>query len=375
LAQSIGTGSLVVALDSSSPAYTIATAGTTGVTLGAYRFTATNDSVNLTRIGLSMGSITASSSAADLTQVTLWNGSTQVGTAEFVGSNRQATSTLSTPVLVPKDGSVVITVKGDLAAQGTSAASHPGALLTVDVDVNGDAGNKNTSGTGVGSGAVVNPSGSTAVSGVRVFKTSPTVAKQTSGMTSTLIAQSGVDLYRFSITANAKNDLALKKLVINVATSSASTANGTTTVTNLKVYGYTDSGFSTTVGGSFTAGQVVATVTGLVSNGNNDAILSSILTISAGQTVYFKVVADVAQVAGTTGSAGTVSTKIIGDSAYDAAGTLAGLMAVYATGLGNFVWSPLSTSTTASLVNADWTNGYQVTGLPSAGTDSFTLTK
>ena len=355
-AQTTGSGSLVVALDSSSPAYAIATAGTTGVTLGAYRFTAANDSVNLTRIGLSMGAITASSSAADFTQVTLWNGATQIGTAEFVGTNRNATSTLSTPVLVPKDGSIVITVKGDLAAQGTSAASHPGALLLVNVDVNGTAGNKNTSGTGVGSGSVVNPSGSTSVSGVRVFKTSPTVAKQTSGMSSTLIAQSGIDLYRFSITANAKNDLALNKLVVNIATSSVSTTNGTTSVTNLKVYGYTDSAFSTTVGGSFTAGQIVD-------------------TIPAGVTYYFKVVGDVTQVAGTTGSAGTVSTKIVGDAAYDAAGTLAGLMAVYNTALGNFVWSPLSTSTTASTVNADWTNGYQVTGLPSGGTDSFTLTK
>lgn len=371
----IGAGSLAVALDASSPAYAIATAGSTGVVLGAYRFTATNDSVNLSRIGLNLGSVTASSSASDFTQVSLWNGATQVGTAEFVGTSRSATSTLTSTVLIPKDGSVVITVKGDLAAQGASAASHPGALLTVNVDVNGAAGNKNTSGTGVGSGSVVDPTGSTAVSGVRVFKSAPTVAKQTTGMSSTLIAQTGVDLYRFSVNANAKGDIALHEVTVNIATSSASTANGTTTVTNLKLFAYTDSAFSSAVGGSYTAGQVVDTIAGLASNGNNAAVFSSPLTIPATQTYYFKVVGDVVQVAGTTGSAGTVSTKITGDAAYDAAGTQNALMVVYNTNQGNFIWSPLSTSTTASLVNADWTNGYQVTGLPSSGTDALTLTK
>ena len=263
---------------------------------------------------------------------------------------------------------MLVTVKGDLANQGTALASTPGALLLVDVDANGT----NTQGTGAQSGATINASfsGST-VSGVRVFKSFPTVAKQTSGMSSTLIAQSGIDLYRFSITANSAGDIALNKLVINVSTSSGNTTNGTTSVTNLLVKAYTDSAFSNGVAG-FTDGQVVATISGLVSNGNNTAALSSILTIPLGQTYYFKVIGDVAQVAGTTNSAGTVTTKLVGDATYSTGITT--LMGTYAAALGNFIWSPVSTTTPAT-GNIDWTNGFTVPGLPSGGTDSFTLTK
>ena len=366
----IGTSALTVTKDSSSPAYAVVTGGSTGVTIGGLRFHAANEAINLTKVALQLTN-TASSSAASLVQVTLWDGSTQVGSATFTGNSRNATSTLSGTFQIPKDGDKVLTIKADLGNVGTGlATSSSGALIAVDYDGTDTTG---TQGTGVDSGTTISQGSSsdTAMSGVRVMKSYPTVAKQTSGLSSTLIAQSGIDLYRFSITANTAGDIGLNELTINVATSSASTANGTTSVTNLLVKAYTDSGFSNVVGGSYTAGQVVDTIAGLVSSGDNVAALSSPLTIPAGQTYYFKVVGDVAQVAGTTGSAGTVTTKISGDAAYPA---LAALMGQYATGLGNFVWSPLST-TTAATANLDWTNGYQITGLPSGGTDSFTLSK
>ncbi len=363
----VGTASLAVTLDPSSPAYAIANAGATGVTLGAYKLTASNDAVSVNRVGLSLGAITASSTPADVPLVTLWVNGVQVGTASFNGAARNATSTLSTPITVPKDGSVVLVVKGTLGAQGASEAGHPGALLTVDIDVN-----TNTQGTGVGSGTTINATGSTAVAGVRVFRSNPIVAKMTTGMSSTLIAQSGIDLYRFSVTASPSTaqGIALNEITVNIATSSISVANGSTTVTNLKVYAFTDSSFSQAVAG-FTAGQVVATLTG-VNSGDNVAALSSILTIPAGQTYYFKVIGDITQVAGTTGSAGSVTTKITGDSTYP---SIAALMGQYATGDGAFIWSPLSTTSTAATGNIDWTNGFQVPGLPSAGLDAFTLSK
>ena len=270
---------------------------------------------------------------------------------------------------MPANQSVTITVKGDLAAQGANLPSHPGALLTVDVDVNGATGNKNTS--GISEGSTIDPTGSSAVSGVRVFRTVPTVARITPS-SSTLVAQAGVTLYQFSIKADAANDLALARLTINVATSSVSTTNGTTSVGSLKVFAYTDSSFSNGVPG-FTDGQVVATITALLSGGNNVATTSSILTIPKGQTYYFRVTGEVTQVAGSTGSAGSVTTKLVGDSAYPSLSTLMGDLATVSTS--NFLWSPLSTTSTAAAANLDWTNGFGVTGLPSGGTDSFTLTK
>ena len=364
----IGAATLSIATDPSSPAYTLAVAGTSGVTLGAYKFSALNSDVTLTRVGVNLGSVTASSTEADIGQLTLWAGGSQIGTVTFPGSARAATST-NLSLVVPATQSVTITVKGDLAAQGATLPSHPGALLTVDVDVNGATGNKNTS--GISEGSTIDPTGSSAVSGVRVFRTVPTVARITPS-SSTLVAQAGVTLYQFSIKADAANDLALARLTINVATSSVSTTNGTTSVGSLKVFAYTDSSFSNGVPG-FTDGQVVATITALLSGGNNVATTSSILTIPKGQTYYFRVTGEVTQVAGSTGSAGSVTTKLVGDSAYPSLSTLMGDLATVSTS--NFLWSPLSTTSTAAAANLDWTNGFGVTGLPSGGTDSFTLTK
>ncbi len=379
----VASATLAVTLDPSSPAYTIAAAGSTGVTLGVYKFHATNDAINLTKIGLNLGALNtasfASSTAADLTQVSLWANNVQIGTATFTGANRSATSTLTSVVTVPKDGDLVITVKGNLATQGVSQPSHPGAYLAVNIDINGATGSKNTQGTGVGSGIEVDGSGSTAVAGVRVFNTFPTIAVLAPSTTA-LIAQTGQQLFGFTISANSTGNLALDQMVINVATSSVSTANGTTSVTNLKVYAYTDAALSSAVAGYTSGllnsgGNALAT---LVSGGNNTVTLDTILTIPAGQAYYFKVVGDVVQNAGTTGSAGSVTTKLIGDASYpDYLGQLMATTSgmISNANYHNFIWSPLSTTTTAATTNIDWTNGYQVPGLPSAGTNAWTLTK
>lgn len=373
---SVGSASLAVILDPSSPGYAIAAAGSTGVTLGAYKFTATNDAINLTRVGLNLGTITASSTAADLTQIYLYNGATLVGTATFTGANRSATSTLSTPVAIPANGSVTLTVKADLAPQGFSLPSHPGALLTVNVDVNGATGNGNTLGSGTGGN--VNASGSTAVTGVRVFRGYPVVA-QPAQASSVLVNQSSTDqeLYRFSVAA-VGNDVALDQFSINIATSSGSNANGTTSVTSLKVFGYTDSALSNSVPGAYTSAQVVATVTDLISSGNTTATISPILIVPKGVTYYFKVTGRVAQVSGTTANKGTVTTRLVGDTSYPAfvtelMGSTTGVISDMLNA-SKFVWSPMSTSTSAATANMDWTNGFSVPGLPSGGTNGNTLT-
>ena len=121
-------GALTVAIDSSSPAYALAAAGSTNVVLGALRFNGTNEAMRLERVALQMSNAVASSSPADLTQVTIWDGATQVGTAFFSGTNRNATSTLSSTVIIPANGSKTLIVKGDLALQGTSQAGTAGAL-------------------------------------------------------------------------------------------------------------------------------------------------------------------------------------------------------------------------------------------------------
>ncbi len=360
-------GTLSVAKDSSSPSYAIAAAGTTGVTLGTLRFTSTNEALSLTRVALQMSNSAASSSPNNLTQVTIWDGGTQVGTAIFAGT-RFATSTLSSTVTIPANSFKVLTVKGDLATIGTGAAGTEGALIQVDYD-NGDS--TGTQAVGASSGATISrtTSADSAVDGVRVFKSYPTFAQVAGG--GTLTTATGVVLDTFTVTANAAGDVGIYKFVINVATSSGSAVAGTTTVSNLKVYAYTSSG--ATVSG-YTDGQVVATIASLVS-GDNDAVLSAILQVPAGQTYTFKVKGDTTLTAGTGTFTGNVTTKVLGDSAYPTFGTLMSAAAtVDGDASDNFIWSPNATTTAVALSN-DWTNGYGVPGLPSAGLNGTVWSK
>jgi len=358
----IGAASLAVSLDSSSPSATLVAGGTTGVTLGAYKFHASNDSVNLQRVGL----VLTSGSAADLTNVTLWSGSTQIGVASFAGGSSNATSTFATPILLAKDTDVVITIKGDIAAIGTSQAGTAGDTIKVDVDINGG----NTQGTGTGSGGTVNASGSTAVSGVVIYRSFPTVTRV--ALSSSALTTGTVELYRFNVTANSTgNGVVLNQVTVNVATSTNTASNGSTSVNNLKIVAY-DSACSNVIGQGFTNGVLNTAIANLAS-GDNKIAFSNPVQIAGGTTLCFKVMGDVSQVAGTSGAAGYVSTKLSGDSAIYALNTAAN-----ADTNRNFVWSANTqsiSSLSTLLTTSDWTGGFLVAGLPTSGTDVTTLTK
>lgn len=353
----IASGAFTVATDASSPSYAIAAAGTNGVTLGVYKFRATTDSVNLNRIGLKLTN-TASSTASDLVTVSLWNGSTQIGTATFVGSNTNATSTLATPLVLTKDTDVTVTVKGDLALVGTSQAGVIGHLIAVDADMS-----TNTQGTGVGSGATINGTGSTAVAGVRLQKSYPTVAKDT--LSSTGIGD-GI-LMRFKVTANSKGDVGISKFSLTLATTTA-------TVTGTNIYAYTDAAYSTPVSGVRSDGAMLATdqagsvwassSTVIEYYAQTAAAASTTVQVPAGETRYFEVRGSVS---GATSGASIITT-IQGDAAYPSLATTFIGTAAATDGDTNddFIWSPNS-SATAAVTDSDWTNGYGVAGLPSAG--------
>ena len=365
----VSSGAIAVSEDATSPSYTIVAAGSTGVTAGVMKFRASNEQVTLQRVGLQLTN-TASSSASDLTMVSLWAEGVKVGEATFVGSNTNATSTLTgTGLVLPKDEDMLVTVKVDLANVGSSQVGSQGALIVVDVNTNGT----NTQGVGQ-SGTTINATGSTSMSGIRMMRTVPTLAKLAVPST-VLVTGTSVDLYRFSMTAGSGGSgIGLGTLTVNVATSTGSAVAGTTIVTNLEIRAYTDASFSSTVSG-FTNG-ILATATAGLEAGNNEVNLSSILQVPAGTTYYFRVLGDVDLEAGTGTQSGSVTTRIAGDSGYP---SLAGLMGTQTQIDGqatndNFVWSPNAT-TTSSASHVDWTNGYFVSGLPSDGTDAQTISK
>lgn len=386
-AMTVGSASLAVSTDASSPGYTIAAAGSSGVTMGVLKFRSTNDDVNLQRVVLKLTNV-ASSSSSDITQVTLWDGATQVGTAVFTGSNTFATSTLTTPVSILKDTDKLITVKGDLSPIGTSQpVTLSGHLIAVDFQNNDTTG---TYGTGVGSGGTVTASGSTAVSGVRVFKSYPTLAVDT-------LSSSGVadnKLLRFKVTAGTSGNVSIAEMNFTVATSST---NYAAFPTGVNVFGYTDAAYSQPISGVSTGGQLMAS--NVTPSGTAVAIIpqdsgatATYVQVPAGQTRYF----EVRSTGGTgSGTSWSITTTLTGDSAYPvapylltqcSAGVGVGSVACGATASGvasssdsaftasstpmkasqNFVWSPNST-TTAPLTGNDWINGFGLPGLPSSG--------
>ncbi|NUQ57219.1 MAG: peptidoglycan-binding protein [Candidatus Paceibacter sp.] len=358
-------GTLTVEEDSSQPNYAAVNANSS-VEIGVIKFTAANEAINLRKLGLQLTN-TASSSVSDLTQLTLWDGSTQVGSLVLTGST--GTSTLTSDFIVPKDGSKLMKIKADLAAVGTALAGTQGAFIAVDY-----IGAGNAEGVGQSSGTTINStSGATSFAGVRMFRSTPIVAQLTVP-SQTLVTQSETNVYRFSVKADpsTSNGIGLYKITVNVATSSASAVSGTTTLTNLKVFAYTDSGFSSPVTG-FTNGQVVSTIAGLI-NGDNDAVLSSILQIPAGSTYYFKVVGDTTLTAGTGTFSGSVTTKVTTDTAHPSLATYLGNAAgVDADASADaFIWSANAT-TTSNANHLDWSNGHGVSGL--SGLTSVTISK
>jgi len=364
--QSVGSAALVVAADASTPSYKIASAGSNGVTVGVLKFTATNDAINLERVGLSLTN-SASSSPSNLVSVTLFDGATAVGTAQFVGSNTVATSTLSSTVVVPKNSDKVLTIKVNLAditntGSGTGDGTE-GALIAVDNNASNDVGG--TRGTGVGSGSTINASGSTAFDGVRVFKSYPTFAQDSLSATGV----SDGKLLRFKVTADSKGSVSINKFTLTVATTSGVSVSG------INVYGYEDASYSQAVSGVQGSGALAYSNLSPATNSSSvqleifaetSANASTTLVVPAGTTRYFEVRAT--SITGlTTGS--SVTSTLLGDSGYPSLAYLMGQATDIeggTNGVENFIWSPNAT-TTSGLSHRDWTNGYNVPGLPSSG--------
>jgi len=357
----VSTGSTTVTTDASSPGYKLVSAGQTDVVVAAYKFRATNEAVNLTKLGLTLTN-TASSAPGDLVKVTVYDGATPLGSAFFTGSNTTATSTFSSAVLLPKDQDKTLTVKADLSNIGVSqSVAFSGHLLAVDY--------LNAEGVGAESGITQRlgvSAGSTAVAGARIMKSFPTVAK--SSLPSTGIADGR--LMRFAVTADSQGPVSVTEFNFTFATTTA-------TLSNVNVFAYEDANFSNSVSGlvsgafnnnlSNSLGAWADSTTNFEFTAHNGTA-SSTLQIPANGTRYFEVRGTV------TGSASgaSITTTLKGASAFvtgttpTASGTNPLATAASANFGNDFIWSPNSTTTSAR-ADLDWTGGFNVSGLPSNG--------
>ncbi|MEK7532693.1 MAG: hypothetical protein AAB579_03795, partial [Patescibacteria group bacterium] len=413
-------GSFTMALDSSSPSYTLTAAGRTGVTASVFRLTATNEAIRLTDFGLQLtngdaSSVpNASSSPQDVAKVTLWDGATKVGEAVFVGASYYASTTLSADFTIPKDGSKLLTAKMDVAAQGASQAGIPGSFVQVDIPAGTQGGSL---ATGQASGQRIRVDSlttATASAGVRVLRSYPTL--ELVALSNTKLVAGRQDLFRFKMTAAPEGDVGVAKFTFRIATSSAT--NQLDMIDNVNMYIYSDSGFSSPataeVGrndgsllqtsidlsgvanstGSGTSWASASTDIEVWAADNSNA--STTIIIPAGATRYFAIKGD----ATTAGTQFSVSTQLQGDAKFasdlatGACCTTGGFPHTAATSTYmatttylrepgvttpavsyDFVWRPFSTTTAQSILANDYSTGYGIPGLPTTNTNTQILTQ
>ncbi|MBI4130667.1 hypothetical protein HY468_05090 [Candidatus Roizmanbacteria bacterium] len=375
-------GSFTVANDT-SVLFRAVQAGTADVILAKYRFDAgASEDVTLKQIALALGN-TASNTTNDLLgqKVTIWNGSTQVGQAQFgLGvSLDNATSTILSPsVTIPRSGSVTLTIKGDLAAQDVnSSAGAFGAVFSVNYDGDNNGLNGNYA-TGVDSGVTISgTSADTAANAVKIYRGLITVEDVTT--TSSLAA--GTDLYKIKLTASAGRDVTLHALTFNLS------AVGLSEVSGIQLIGPSGAvnatGFATTT--NTTAAQSTDATHEKVRITFDDAAVDRILQAGVSKTFALRA-SNVSTL--TSANTETVSIRLMTDTAepadvqengfYDADAHMSTVAEVNnsASTTDRFVWSPNSTSTlaaeAASNSATDWTNGYGLPGYPTVGQDMAT---
>ncbi|OHA06593.1 MAG: hypothetical protein A2934_04760 [Candidatus Sungbacteria bacterium RIFCSPLOWO2_01_FULL_47_10] len=338
----------------------------------------------------------ATTTIANLAKVTFWDGATKVGEGLFTSATNAsdasttpsfprsyASTTLTANFLIPKDGDKIMTIKGDLAAVGTSQSGTEGSWIKVDYDGGEVAA---TQGVGQSSGTTINTGSAsdTSSNGVRMFKTFPTVAKV--ALSTNSLENGQRSLLRFKVTADSHGDVGLYKFTFTIATTGVN-------VDSIAVYGYVDSAFSNAAyanGGLLnnTAVDLEALWADSTTNINvtfdpvGQGGTAEVIQVPAGTTRYFDVLGTVSNA-----SAGdSISTQLQGDAAYPATAwqtfgpTAPDLLNAGTTdGVDNdtnddFIWSPQATTTVSVSANA-FTNGYGVSGLPSTNLSAEILSK
>jgi len=410
-------GSFTVAIDPSSPSERYGIAGMTDVGGSVFQITSQFEAIKLTKFGFDLASSTASTS--DILKVSFWDGVTKVGEAVFSAGNYYGTSTFSSDFIIPKDSQKKLSTTVDLIAKESigKAATIGGDSGHLAV-INWSGGYPTaTEGIGQSSGTTLNTAttSDTAAKGIRIVKTYPTLARL--GIPTNTLTNGDMDLYRFSVTAPTQGDVGLYKFTFRVGTGTMATS------TSFRIFGYTDSGFSNAAYATNPLNQNDVDCIGnssLKTSANSTCKISSewsalsvtgpdwkasstqvalyfdpqsgtatvpgreAIQVPAGQTRYFSLKANEANV--TVGD--SFSVALVGDPAFaptltDIGGTAspgiaadtlrsADMMILGSGPLGlgttspssNFVWSPDTTTTSATTTN-DWLNGYLLPGLPS----------
>ena len=354
----VGAGTLTASLDSADPAETWRVPGSE-ITVGVLNFKAVNEDMRVTDLGLLIN--TASSSAADVQTLKLYDGNTLVksitspaftGGKELITFTEGSSSALNTFVVPKGDDGRSLTIKAIFSKIGTGFAGTSGNLFKVSTTTTAS----ENKAKGASSGTAVDILGSAATStGARYFKSVPVVAKL--AVPSTILSNGTKTLYKFSVTADAAGKIDLYKFSFTIATTSA----------NADSFSLVETTTGNTVFSSVES--LAGVVEGVVSNSTYGATQ---ITLNAGETRTYELKATITN-AGTAGD--TVQVTMNGDAAHISAATN-GLSASNVDGDTNddFIWSDRSNSSHTTST-ADWYNGYKVLSFNGSDLDTEVISQ
>ncbi|MEI8174893.1 MAG: hypothetical protein WCG28_03015 [bacterium] len=200
---------LIVSTDASSPVYQVVSAGTKGVIVGVYKFSAFYEDFSFNQIGLKL----THGKSESITTVSIWDGNTQIGwSVPFINGVARL---FAANLLIPKNSGKRLTVKADLSNIGIGEAGTSGDLIKIDCDTDSTLGH-------VGS-YFISTSGETHVAGIRVFKSLPIITLEP--LPSGNLVSGEQALLRFSIAADSAGDISIATLMAKVGCAGATVAN------------------------------------------------------------------------------------------------------------------------------------------------------
>ncbi len=382
-------GSMTVATDASNPSQgALITGGASKVTVGELLLSANNENVDLTEIHFSRTQVNGGNINDEFSMAYLFDGSTQIASVAPTTTSAVSFMNLDGKFVITKGTSKKLTLKVDTQAvtnnQGDGNVGDSGDGVSFSVAEDKYSAKGVSSGTNLAAG---NKSGTFTGQEYTIYKSVPTWQKLALS-SNTLVNSSGVSLFKFKVTADAKGDLGFYKASFAITTTTATVTNfelieepNTSSEKNLTNNAARD--VSTVLvtssdgkGGQYSVNLLFDTGTDGVGNGGEFRF------ISAGQSKTFELRGTVASAV--TGS--SVSVVFRGDSAFSGTNTDP-RSASTATGnnpstgiadqeQGKFVWSDLhyGNSSSTATNTAEWFNGYRVSGLPVTST-AETLTK
>lgn len=355
----------------STPGSSILVGDTTNNTVQTIQAFANYENVQLTDIGLTIAG-SGSNPYTQVSNISITDG-TNTWTTTVSSNNATISPTDAAPLIIPVNGSKVLTIKASTNTVGKTKVGTSGDTFTIKIS------NIEEKGVSSGSTSLTYTGLNTASNTMYVFATKPTVAKVDLGSTTSV--GNAKELYKFTVSANAKGDVGFYKATFEITTSSA-------TVTNFRwyeIYGDNDNetdlsyqeatwlGFGTTTSYEIiTAGTAgsggIYRLNAYINTSANTMPGFEYTTIPAGGSKTYVLKGDIARLSGVTGS--SISMAMSGDDAAASVSSAGlkkdtndiGAAGVNANASNNFIWSDLNyglNSTTAT-ITAEWTNGYLI---------------